>query len=92
MNKLQWNRYIENAEAARKLMILICPISIFLKKRNRYIDISIIIGFKYPYGDDFTPINSSSKLKRTIPNPNPKYNNKSYFALSVNIFKIVFHI
>ena len=46
MYMLQWNKYIEKADAEKKFIILLLPISIFLKNKNKYIAIIIITGLR----------------------------------------------
>ena len=86
---LKWNRYIENADVAKKFIIFLLPILIFLKNKNKYIAIIITTGLRYPYGDAYILKYIKIKLSATIIKPNPKYINKSYFAFRENVFNEV---
>ena len=80
---------MENAEAEKKFMILLLPISIFKKYKNRYIAIAITIGLRYPYGDEYILKYNNTKFITTIKTPNPMYINKSPLAFRVNIFSLL---
>ena len=86
---LQWNRYIEKADAEKKFIILLLPISIFLKNRNKYIAITITTGLRYPYGDEYILKYNNTKFIITIKKPNIRYINKSYLAFRENALRVV---